>query len=152
MPLYHCSQSVLKEGDIIEPGNWGKILITTGPKHNAWDREIILESIRIQYFSTKPSRLKCTFACDNLETIRFYKQVHMPTGNIYRVEHNDTSLPMHKGDFNAVQPIPTIQGDMITVALGYWEYKYKTKVKDWEHIECSEILSPSSLRVLEIIR
>jgi hypothetical protein len=149
--LFHCTHRELQPGEIVEPGNWGKKIMEIGPKHQCWAREISLEYIRIHYFSQKPSRLQGTFSCETIETIRAYQSRHVPGGFIYRVELVDASLPTHKGDFNAVQPLPRVNADMVQIALWYWEYKFKTSVEGWSGVECSEIVSSSPLKVLEVV-
>mgnify|MGYP006976729676 CR=1 FL=1 len=43
MPLYHSTRNVLQPGDIIQPGNFGRIIAEEGEKHPLWDREQRLE-------------------------------------------------------------------------------------------------------------
>lgn len=151
MKLFHCTHIDLKAGDIIEPGNWGRIILSTGVSHPRWNREIILEAVRIQYFPAKPSRLSSTFCCDNRETIKCYKSAQNPSGIIYEVEHTDLRFPYHKGDFNAVEPVPRRPENMMQIASLYWQYALKTSVAEWPGVECSEIVSQSPIRIINKI-
>jgi hypothetical protein len=151
MTLYHCSRDVLQVGDVIEPGNWGKVILQHGRSHNSWFREVILEAIRLQVYPHKPSRLYSTFSCETLESIKFYKDRHMPNGNIYQVNLVDADCAFHRGDFNAVEPMQSYPANMIQIAKLYWEYGLKTSIEGYEHIVCSEIVTYSPLIVVSLI-
>jgi hypothetical protein len=58
----------------------------------------------------------------------FYKSIHMPIGYLYEVELVDEMAAMHKGDFNAVEPLPRLQDNMMQIAFRYWQYDLKTAV------------------------
>lgn len=148
MTLYHCTHKNLSINDIIEPGSWGRKIFEIGPAHRSWFREIILEAVRITYFPNKPSRFASIFACDNLKSMQHYKSSHCPDGFIYEVIFTNSHSPQHKGDFNAVEPMPRCSKNMWQIAKEYWEYKLKTMVSEWPDIECSEIVSNSPLKVL----
>ena len=148
MPLYHSTHQKLNAGDIIQPGNWGKMIYKTGESHSCWNREIVLEKIRQKKYPDKPSRLNGCFACDNLQTIEFYKNHFCPKGYIYEVEIVDTQAPQHLGDFNAVEPLPGLNLNMEEIADRYWRYAQKTNIQGYPELICSEILTSSSLRVI----
>jgi hypothetical protein len=148
MPFYHCTHLDLENGDIIQPGNWGRIIKQVGSSHPCWNREQVLEQVRLKFFSHKPSRLNATFCCERLDTIRCYKSKNCPTGFLYEVEIIDAAAPWHKGDFNAVEPLARRSDSMTEIALKYWRYSLKTNVEEWPGVECSEIVSASPLKVL----
>ena len=133
---------------LIQPGNWGSVIKKTGSSHPCWNREQVLEQVRLMHFQYKPSRLDATFCCETLETIRCYKSKQCPAGFIYEVEIINCEAPFHKGDFNAVEPLPGNPGTMWEIALKYWQYLLKTTVQEWPGVECSEIVSASPLRVV----
>jgi hypothetical protein len=110
-----------------------------------------LEAVRAWMFPHKPSRLKSTFACDSIETIRCYKERHCPDGFTYEVEVVDHAASTHKGDFNAVEPLPNLVDDIWMIARKYWEYALKTNVEEWPGVECSEIVISSSLKIINKI-
>lgn len=152
MSLYHCTHLQLNSGDTIKRGNWGRIILETGDTHPSWYRESILERIRCERYPEKPSRFDCCFACDNLETMKFYKRKNTPDGYIYEVEIIDESCVKHKGDYNAVEPMPHLHMNMEQIADKYWQYKLKTSVKGYPGIEHSEVLVSSDLRVVKLIK
>lgn len=150
MPLFHCTHRILQIGAIVMPGNWGDNIFAIGPNHRAWAREMALEAIRSWHFPAKPSRLKSTFACDNYETISCYKSAQCRDGFIYEVRIVDDGCAVHKGDFNAVQPLPGCPDGMMQIAYKYWMYELKTDVQGWEGVECSEIVTASALEVVHV--
>lgn len=151
MTLYHSSNKDLVPGDIIAPGNWGKMIFYSMVDHHLWQREMIIEAVRVWSFAEKPSRLKCAFACDNLDTMVCYHTKEHPEEFIYQVEAVDPDALMHKGDFNAVAVPKGYHGNMWGIASEYWNYNLKTNMTEWPGIECSEILVGSGLRVLQRI-
>ncbi|MNJ87494.1 hypothetical protein D3C87_50140 [compost metagenome] len=151
MTLYHSSNNDLAPGDIIAPGNWGKMVFYSRVDHHLWKREMTIEATRVWNFVEKPSRLKCAFACDNLDTMVCYHVKENPAGFIYQVEAVDPNAPMHKGDFNAVAVPKGYPGNMWGIASRYWNYDLKTNMAEWPGIECSEILVGSGLRVIQKI-
>ncbi|MEQ7801309.1 hypothetical protein ABDJ41_16060 [Pedobacter sp. ASV1-7] len=151
MTLYHSSNNDLAPGDIIPPGNWGKMVFYSKVDHHLWKREMTIEAMRIWNFAEKPSRLKCAFACDNLDTMVCYHVKENPEGFIYQVEAVDPHAPMHKGDFNAVGIPKGYPDNMWGIASRYWGYDLKTHITEWPGIECSEILVGSGLRVIRKI-
>jgi len=138
-------------GDVIEPGNWGKKILEYGLNHSLWYREVILEAVRLHNFPSKPSRFNCTFSCDSLEAIKAYKSRHCHNGYIYKVDIMNKEYPIHKADFNAVEPLPGVKENMMQMAQMYWQYIFKTSVEDWPGVECSEILTLSSLKIIKQI-
>ena len=148
MTLYHCTYRKLSAGDIIKPGNWGKKLKEIGELHPSWEREIELEKCRYDFYPNKPSRLNCTFCCDNEDTIKFYKERNCSDGFIYEVEFIDKNLPTHRGDFNAVEPLPRCNYNMQEIARLYWRHGFRTKVQGYENVVCDEILSTSPLIII----
>ena len=148
MPLFHCTHRELNEGDIIEPGNWGRIILETGETHPCWHREQTLESIRRSHYPQKPSRLESAFVCEHLNTIKCYKAKHCANGHIYEVELVNSESLQHKGDFNAVEPMPRHNANMYEIAHLYWQYRLKTNVQEWPNVECSEIVTSSPLKII----
>ena len=148
MELYHCTHLDLDNGSTINPGNWGKKIFEVGPSHESWKREIALEAVRSWHFPQKPSRLYGTFSCEHVDTIKCYKSKHCPNGHLYKVEIIDEDAPIHKGDFNAIEPLPRGNDDMWRTAIKYWQYLIKTNVEEWPNVECSEILTSSPLKVI----
>jgi len=150
MPLFHCTHRKLESGMIIQPGNWGRIIRKQRETHQCWEREQVLERIRIEHYPKKPSRFESTFACETIEAIRCYKGKFCPQGYIYEVEIADGTQPCHRGDFNCVEPLPRRQENMEEIAHLYWKYALKTSIQEWPGVVCSEIVTSSGLKVLRL--
>lgn len=151
MILYHCNRLILNSGDIIAPGTWVEKLMEVGPSHPLWSREMMVESIRLKYYDNKPSRLFSTFGYETLEAIMLYKNIHMPEGYLYRVEHTDKSLHPHRGDYHDIQSGGLTPAHLSTISLRYWELGHRINVLDWPQIKGCEVISASPLLVLEVI-
>jgi hypothetical protein len=157
MPLYHSSPSLLAPGSIVLPGNYGRIIKMLGKKHPCWGRERVLEEVRKQRYSAKPSRLASTFSCTNLDTAHFYMRSPSPKGGttlypvLYEVEKVDQGAVEHRGDFNVVQPLARRPETMGEIATMYWEASLWTAVADAPGIRCEEMITASPLRILRPI-
>lgn len=148
MPLYHCSPVWLEPGSVIRPGNYGRVLKLVGPRHSASLREQLLELIRKQEFSDKPSRLTSAFACEQLAAAQIFKERNCSTGIIYEVEVVDPKAKTHVTDFNCVEPIPGKIEDMHEVARHYWAGSYWFTIADRPGLKCAETLVECGLRVI----
>jgi hypothetical protein len=125
VPLFHSSPTLLGAGSVIMPGNYGRIIRATGKAHPYWERERVLEEVRKQRYSKKPSRLTSTFCCTSLDTARFYLRVPALKGEqsmhpvLYEVEKVEQDAPEHRADFNVVQPLPRRPETMSEIATMY---------------------------------
>ena len=151
MPLFHSTHNKLESGMVILPGNWGNIILEQGETHPCWEREQVLERIRVEYYPEKPSRLKSAYCCETIEAAKCYKENNIPQGFIYEVNIVDETQPSHKGDFNCVEPLPGRPENMKEIAHLYWKYELKTNIQEWPGVICSEILSLSGLKVLRLV-
>ncbi len=146
---YHTNRQQCKPGDIIQPGNYGRIIHDIGPEHPHWIRECMLETVRRASFPGKPSRWDSTYVCPSLETMNLYHSLHCPDDFIYLVEYVNPDAPRHLADFNCVQPIPSLEADMFQVSCMYWEASKWFSVEGWPGIRCEELLSTSPLRIIQ---
>ena len=151
MILFHCNRSILNSGDIIAPSTWVGKLMEAGPTHPLWSREIMVESIRLKYNNDKPSRLFSTYGYTSLESIMLYRNIHMPDGHVYKVEHIDESLPLHQGEYHDIISGGLTTTHLSSAAIRYWEMGHRINVLDWEQIKGCEVISTSPLRVLEAV-
>ncbi len=131
---YLCSYP-LREGSVVEKGNWGRILrkypnsqlfeellinsrisgdaIITGDQRTRTViidqkviRELIFERIRRIEFPKVPSRLDCLFVCKTLDGAKSFKSE--PGRNldlIYEVEPTDVNSRMLETDWSWINPI-----------------------------------------------
>ena len=151
MPLFHCTHKQLESGVIIQPGNWGRIILNQGETHPSWEREQVLERIRVGHYPEKPSRLKSAYCCETIEAAKCYKEKNIPQGYIYEVNIIEETQPSHRGDFNCLEPLPRRPENMEEIAHLYWKYALKTSVQEWPGVVCSEIVTLSGLKVLGLV-
>jgi hypothetical protein len=145
---FHCSSSLLSPGSIIEPGNWGRIIKNSGWDHNCSFREVVLEHIRINEFSAKPSRLLSIFLLGDQTEARFYaaSDGRQSTMLAYEVELLDPAAPTHSADWRHVAPEGELNLDW---ARAYWRGAHFPRLVEGEwDVECREIICASAARVL----
>lgn len=147
MPLYHSCSKRLNSGELVFPGNWGKVIHEWGPRHNCWDREQRLEEYRLNHYPDKPCRFRATYCCESLEAVLFHRRHHAPNSYIYEVEHIYPEMPSHKGDFNAVQP-PSANFSWDKIGHGYWGGKLRFCIEGYSDLLCDEIVSESPIRII----
>jgi hypothetical protein len=74
-------------GAVIQAGNWGRIVIGWGPRHNAYLREYAFEQIRRQEFPDLPSRIESVFVFEDPAFAMAWTRVNPPEPeHVYRVE------------------------------------------------------------------
>ena len=116
-----------------------------------WNREQILERVRAQRYSGKPSRLNACFGTLSPDAAMFYHQHHCREGLAYYVQLVDFSAPCHVGDFNAIQPPPpghSLRLTMEEIADKYWSGVLIFSIKGHPGLVCKELVTSSALRVL----
>ncbi len=90
MELFYASGIRYQPGEVIAPGNWGRVILSAGPGHSMYFRELFFERIRGLVAPEKPSRLQCFFALRSLDDLVRYQQEQngqVPYG--YQVEVPD---------------------------------------------------------------
>lgn len=115
---FHFTHTLLESGSVILPGNYGRVLREAGQGHQNALRESILEAVRLQNFSTLPSRLDAAFYFDKVEGVRAYQSVQqLQFVNWYEVERLDGRTEETMSDFRRVQPIGPLGFEW---ASAYW--------------------------------
>jgi hypothetical protein len=86
-PLYHLAGPMLGPGSLILPGNFGRLVALSGPRHTGWDREAALETWRARFYPSLPSRLACVFTFLAPEEARSFRATEPGFGahRLYRV-------------------------------------------------------------------
>src|SRR6266849_715121 len=62
LTYYWRSALWLAPGEIIQPGNWGKVILAFGARHPRFYAEYLFERIRQAEFAARPSRMRAAFA------------------------------------------------------------------------------------------
>ncbi|HET9497096.1 MAG TPA: hypothetical protein VFP83_02110 [Candidatus Limnocylindria bacterium] len=74
MTYYRWDDREFETGEDIPRGRFGHILIDHGPVHTLWDREMLLETVRLGGHRSRPSRLSGLFAFVEIDVAR--RHVH----------------------------------------------------------------------------
>ncbi|MOA10637.1 hypothetical protein D3C78_1305350 [compost metagenome] len=119
--FYHVAPTILGEGSIIMPGNWGRVLMLHTQLNPELFREHVFELVRMKYFPEKPSRLNCVFAAETPDEAAQYRAAHQPSGLIYEVCVVDGHFAKHRGHYNfAVKPDYKFAEGFHDLAHRYW--------------------------------
>ncbi|MBP8708303.1 MAG: DUF2441 domain-containing protein [Caldisericia bacterium] len=137
----------LEIGSIIFPGNWGRIInLYTGESLQnliIFSREQVFEKVRIQNYSTKPSRLTSIFLCKSKEELDTFRQ--LSGGRLwdiaYKVEIIDNK-PIFETDYTFANfPQGSFQlQEFEIMAHRYWK---------GENIQHLEILTESRIKIIQ---
>tara|TARA_R110000868_G_scaffold291709_1_gene552245 strand:+ start:11390 stop:11902 length:513 start_codon:yes stop_codon:yes gene_type:complete len=150
--FYHSTSKELKQGDLIEPGNWGEVILKSQGTHASYRRETVVEDIRRFYFPQKPSRLTSAYVCLMLEDALFFKEItKRETDFIYKVKVSNPNCKQHVGCWNCLPPNePGGRGyDKARpelVAMWYWS-GIQIRVEGILN-NCGELLVDSSLEIV----
>ena len=142
--FFHSNRVMMRPGDIVAPGNYGRLIAEAGEGSPHWHREHVLERVRAEHYPQKPSRLRACFTTLGIDTAQFYHVHQCPEGTLYLVTLVDFSQPWHLGDFNVVQPLPGRDETMEETAHAYRTNRIRTNV---EGVTCEEVVTGSALRV-----
>ncbi|ACL58715.1 conserved hypothetical protein [Methylobacterium nodulans ORS 2060] len=125
--LFYASRHYRKNGDIIHPGHYGRMIGISRHSHYHFSREQVLERIRTRRHPQKPSRLRCVFTCPTEADIRQYVEEQMARHPsrvrepLYEVETTERNPLMHHGDWNLAEMVMRGgPGAEITADL-YWQ-------------------------------
>lgn len=106
--VYHVSIYDYDEGHVLTPGRWGQSLSKRPMDAIASKQtlcEIIWEFVRQllekEDSGGRVSRLKCVFACANVEFARYFRDGYVPGASIYEVEALDGAR-CTTGDFGLI--------------------------------------------------
>jgi hypothetical protein len=126
---YHLCSYPLREGSIVEKGNWGRIIqknpnfqqlsknlrinsrfssgvIFVDPRDQYIIRELIFERVRKEEFPHAPSRLNCIFVCKTCDGAKSFKSEQGRNLDlIYEVEPTDVNSRMLETDWSLINSI-----------------------------------------------
>lgn len=117
---FHLAPTLLAPGSIIEPGNFGRIVLLHGLNHQQYRREIQYEEARKTRFPDRPSRLACLFAFVTQEEAELFQRTIPGFGAnvLYEIENNEQNP--HVADIAyAIQPPGATEFDQKTIDY-YW--------------------------------
>lgn len=141
MPLFfYRSGAFYQPGEIVQAGNWGRVIQAHGNRHNLFFRELVYESIRTKEFADRPSRMSCVFAFEAEAVARNFNNPAAPL--LYRVEVHDQGAPTFRADMSWIDVLsrgPNAFDEAQRVARRYW--RGEAHANQWE------ILTMSGLKV-----
>lgn len=146
-PLFHLTRDLLQPSAVIKPGNWGRVIRDTGPKHPAWNREEVLERVRRAGFPDKPSRFEAAYAFLSLEAAQYWRRHERQSDFLYSVEVVDLAATHHVGDLLGVQMIAGVDASPEAAARRYWSAGLPTFTTP-DSTVIKELVVASSLRVI----
>lgn len=117
---FHLCKAKLGIGSIIEPGNFGEIIQLYGYKHNAFQREMLLEEVRRSDAPSAPSRLQCLFVFATMQDAHMFQMreyAGFGTDYLYQVEPTEDCAP-YFAQLGAIENWH--QGDQGVKASLYW--------------------------------
>lgn len=123
MNYFHLSGNLWKPGDIIEPGNWGSLVLNTSG-HRWLDMEVIFEHTRQQIAPHLPSRLTSNFVFDNFDSAKKFKDLQRQDDHIYKVAPVDVEAKPYRTSMMLIHPsIGDFEGAVIPFgnAVAYWQ-------------------------------
>lgn len=102
MTRFHCSGLLYRPNDIIQPGNFGKVIEGAGASHSLVWREIAFEVAREVFAPNSASRLRSVFLLPTEEDARAYATREANrVMHIYEVRLMEENALEHRGDLNA---------------------------------------------------
>lgn len=136
---YHRTQALYEPGDKILRGNWGRIILGTGPDHNRFYPEYVLERVRAAEFASKPARMKAAFAFESFECCASWSRGKQEY--IYAVRLEDPSCAFHRGDMTWIDIMPQYRSfdGVEHCARRYWSGEEREPGK-WEIIAAGDLL------------
>ena len=117
---FHLAGTLISNGSIIDPGNYGRIIRMHGWAHTQALREMAIETARLARFPEMPSRLDCCFAFLTAAEARFYQGTVAGFGYhiLYRVSLAQKNAKVHIANYKGLIPIGQLNG---TWPDSYWK-------------------------------
>ena len=134
--FFHLAATVLVQGSIIAPGNFGRVLRFHGWRHTQALREMAIEASRKARFSHLPSRFEAAFAFETQEEAFRFKSTNpgFEAHICYRVRLREPEALCFTTDWRLVSPFGDFFGAWPDV---YWHGVITTSIPgiQWPHGE-----------------
>lgn len=127
--MFHWSPIRLREGSIVEPGNFGRMIRRYRPDQfgDGWRmaRELLFEHAREAFATSAPSRLNACFMCPTYEEATRYQAMYDPQflQVLHEVEIVELGAPQHVGALNLLNENEAMSflDSFRRQARDYWE-------------------------------
>jgi hypothetical protein len=148
---YHRSQLLYRKGDVIPPGNWGRVILGIGPAHKRFYPEYVLETIRRVEFTEKPSRMAAAFMFESHAGAVAWPRTVIQgiQEHVYAVTVPE-GVPTHHGNFGWIDAMPlyrTFEG-VEECARRYWRGDDRNP-EQWEYVVSGALTVVDRLSKLE---
>lgn len=150
MPTYfHYHPTLLGDGSIIMPGNFGRLINSYRPNemNNNVTRELVFELVRHNGYNNRPSRFDCAYAFQDLESAKTGALSLGSRDVLYEVELVDKE-PMFLGSMSLVNTVSTITGAAFIPACTMIAQRYWAGLSVEGAPDVREVLTMSRMRVL----
>lgn len=120
---YHVTSPLLSTGSIIENGNFGRLLEKYNKEFgdiSTLYREEVMESVRKDQYSHKPSRFNSVFLLDSLKNATHYRDFNARNQNIYKVKIVESQKEIHRGFWCPPFPMGNYRQYCFEYATRYW--------------------------------
>ena len=115
---FHLTHRKLQGGDVVQPGNWGSVVLNAGAAHEWFEREALLEAVRMKSYPAKPSRLHSAYYFPDLNDAMHYWVNFAQADRVYAVQMADSSAPFHHAFMTCLPPVEGRTDEEI--AHHYW--------------------------------
>lgn len=151
MRCFRVDDRGLQVGHIIEQGRWGRLLGEIGDAHEQFEREMMLERIRVSEFPEKPSRLTGSFAFGYLKHADQFQEWRWNNGlkeHVYEVVPVDPQAAIHQAYLLCIPPLRDI--DPISVCRAYWSSESLALGIDFARESAFEIIIDCPLQIIRV--
>lgn len=122
-PWYHVSPRPLTDGQVLEPGQWGRqlhqMMNTPGAGTFVLAWELALEAAR-QMVGQPVARHSCVYVWSTLHDAVRFRQTLRTGANIYEVSPVDPQVAVFRGDYLLISTGGRTVGQFGEAALRYW--------------------------------
>jgi hypothetical protein len=144
MSYYWYNHEKHTTGDIILPGNWGRV-IKANPGHRYYRMEQQFETMRLSINSALPSRLESAFVFEDIKTANVL-QVKQPGGVLYEVMLIDKDKSSYRTEMALIHPELEIYNAQVGNPKKYWG------IKPGDVLQWPEILTLSRLKIIKVLQ
>ncbi len=154
MPYYYTSGFVHHSGDIVQPGNWGRVLAHAAQSSNPHFLEYVLEYVRVHDYPDKPRRMDCNFVFEEEEQALNWNRLSGGwREHVYEVGLTDDDANSHRGNFAIIENVSGDQGfgGLKRRAENYWLGDTGQEGAVWEIVSLSQLQITCRIRDAQVI-
>lgn len=143
---YFVGPAGLLPGHVRQPGRWGDIIREHGQRHEHFSREALLERVRTESYSQKPSRLEANFLCFRIEDAAWDREKFHPDDVIYDVLFDSEACAFHQGQILCIPPLVNFSD--VEAAHHYWKADHAVSEIGGSSLTPWEVVTLSPIKVV----